>query len=120
MEFVEKLTCIMIRNDFYDIVYIDETTFNLWQKMSKCWVTPGMTLKLVKNRGPSLSVIGGISHTRGLVHYDILTESNNSDHYEHFLISLKNKCEGVKTLIVLDNQRIHYSKKVQYIFDQDF
>ena len=71
-----------------------------------------MTLKLVKNRGPSMTVIGGISTQKGLVHYEILTESNNADHFEHFLISLKNKSEGNKTLIVLDNLRVHYSKKI--------
>ena len=88
--------------------------------MSKCWIIPDMSLKLVKNRGPSISVIGGISRLRGLVHYDILTESNNSDHNEHFLIALKKKCQGSKTLIVLDNLRIHHAKKVQYIFDYNF
>ena len=103
-----------------EIVYIDETTFNLWQKMSKCWVVPEMSLKLVKNRGPSMTVIGGISQLRGLVHYDIITESNNADNFEHFLIALKNKCEGRKTLLVLDNLKIHYSKKLHKIFDENF
>ena len=88
--------------------------------MTRCWTTPDMRLSLVKNRGPSITMIGGISQVHGLVHYDLINESNNSDHYEHFLISLKKKCEGLKTLIILDNLRVHHAKKVQYIFDQDF
>ena len=88
--------------------------------MSKCWLVPEMTLKLVKNRGPSMSVIGGISNKRGLVNYDIITESNNAENFEHFLIKLKKKCDGIKVLLVLDNLRVHYSKKIQYLFDEKF
>ena len=76
-----------------------------------------MRLSMVKNREPSITMIGGISQVHGLVHYDLINESNSSDHYEHFLIALKNKCEGSKTLIILDNLRVHHVKKVQYIFD---
>ena len=112
LEFVTQLSLIMRSKEFQDIVYIDETTFNLWQKMSRCWTTPDMRISLVKNRGPSITMIGGISNLRGLVHYDLINESNNSDHYEHFVISLKRKCEGMRTLIILDNLRIHHAKKV--------
>ena len=88
--------------------------------MSKCWIIPGMKLSVLKNRGPSITVIGAISQERGLVHYSILEESNNSDHFEHFLIGLKNKCRGQRVVIVLDNLRIHYAKKLMYIYDRDF
>jgi len=29
-----------------EIIYIDETTFNLWQTPSRCWVTKDMNLTL--------------------------------------------------------------------------
>ena len=67
-----------------------------------------------------MTVIRGISQLRGLVHYEIIAESNNAEHFEKFLINLKKKSEGLKTLVVLDNLRIHYSKKLQYLFDGDF
>ena len=36
----EKKLGASIREKYYDeIIYIDETTFNLWQKLSRCWVT---------------------------------------------------------------------------------
>ena len=54
------------------------------------------------------------------LHYDLFAESNNYQHYEHFIIALKKKSEGMKTLVILDNLRIHHATKVQYLFDKDF
>ena len=65
-------------------------------------------------------MIGGISQQRGLVHYEILEENNNSDNFKNFLIRLKAKCEGKRVLIVLDNLRIHYSKKLDDVYDENF
>ena len=110
----------MKASEYDDIVFIDETTFNLWQKMSKCWIIPDMKLNLVKNRGPSITMIGAISKLRGLIHYDLFADSNNYQHYEHFIIALKKKCDGLKTLIILDNLRIHHATKVQYLFEKNF
>ncbi len=61
MEFVKELGGIIKDNIYDDILYIDETTFHLWQKLNRCWVTEGMKLSLIKNRGPSITVIGAIS-----------------------------------------------------------
>ncbi len=36
------------------------------------------------------------------------------------MIRLKNKCEGRRVLIVLDNLRIHYSKKLDDVYDENF
>ena len=71
---------------------MDETTFNMWQKTSKCWLSPGMKLHLLRKRGPSITVIGAISQERGLVHLELLDESTNASNFHHFLIGLKNKC----------------------------
>jgi hypothetical protein len=85
LEFVQQIGDA-IHGSYYDeIVYIDETTFNLWQKLSKCWVTSGMKLSLIKTRGPSITVIGAISKERGLVHYEVFVESNNSNLFMNFM-----------------------------------
>ena len=36
------------------------------------------------------------------------------------MIALKSKCEGMRVLVVLDNHSIHYSKKLDEIYDQNF
>jgi hypothetical protein len=120
LEFVQQIRDA-IHGSYYDeIVYIDETTFNLWQKMSKCWVTSGMKLSLIKTRGPSITVIGAISKERGLVHFEVFVESNNSNLFMNFMQAVKNKCEGRRVVVVLDNLRIHHSKKLNEIYHKDF
>jgi transposase len=120
LEFAEELGTIIKQNAYEEIVYIDETTFHLWQKMRKGWVRPGMKLSLVNSRGPSITVIGGISERRGLVHYHIIAESNNTEHFQDFLAGLKKKCEGRRTLLILDNLKIHYAKRLNPLYDQSF
>ena len=118
--FVNELGTMICNRSYDEIIYLDETTFHLWQKMSKCWIRKGMKLALVKNRGPSLTVIGAISQERGLVHFEVFEESNNSDLFTNFIINLKNKCEGKRVVVVLDNLKIHYTKKLEAVYDQDF
>ena len=74
-----------------------------------------MKLSMCNDRGPSITVIGAISQQRGLVHYTILDESNNANHFEHFLIGLKEKCQGKRVVLILDNLKIHYAKKLKYL-----
>jgi len=51
-----------------EIVYIDETTFNLWQAPSRVWLKEGMRIELPNTRGQSITMIGAISTNRGLFH----------------------------------------------------
>ena len=37
-------------------------------KLAKCWLSACMKLSMIKERGPSITVIGAISEERGLVH----------------------------------------------------
>ena len=45
-------------------------------KLAKCWLTPGMKLSMIKERSPSITVIGAISEERGLIHSLIISENN--------------------------------------------
>ena len=65
-------------------------------------------------------MIGGISEQRGLVHHHTIAESNNAEHFETFLLGLKKKCEGRRTLIILDNLKIHYAKKLNPLYSKHF
>lgn len=44
LEFVQRLGTMIKEDSYTEIVYIDETTFHLWQKVPKCWLRPGMKL----------------------------------------------------------------------------
>ena len=88
---MHKLGSVIHDRAYDEIIYIDETTFNLWQKLSRCWVTTGMKLSLIKTRGPSITVIGAISKDRGLVHFEVFVESNKTNLFLNFMQALKNK-----------------------------
>ncbi len=99
---------------------MDETSVHIWHKASRCWVRPGMKMTMIRGQTPSITVLGAISMERGLVHYEVLEEHNNTDVFLNFMTALKSKCEGKKVLVVLDNHTIHYSKKLDSVYDQNF
>ena len=74
-------------------------------------------MNMIKGLTPTIHVIGAISSERGLVYYEILQDHNNAEVFMNFMIALKSKCEGMKVLVVLDNHSIHYSKKLDEIYD---
>jgi transposase len=120
LEFVQRLGQLLIDRTYDEVVYIDETTCNLWQRVSKCWLTPGMRLPLLKTRGHSITVIGAISAARGLVHAEVLSESNNAEIFRNFIEALKAKCAGRRVLLVMDNLRIHHAKLLHGTYGADF
>ena len=67
-EFSRNLTSILMAQQ-REVIYVDETTFNLWMTPSKVWFKDGMTLHIAKHRGQSITLIGALSNQRGLLHY---------------------------------------------------
>jgi hypothetical protein len=61
MEFARLLGTLIMTRAYDEILYIDETSFHLWQKRASSWLRTGMKLHLVGGRGPSMTVIGAIS-----------------------------------------------------------
>jgi hypothetical protein len=84
----------MINEPKLEIIYVDETTFNLWQTPSRMWFKPGMTFEMPTVRGPSITLIGAISVRRGLVLHSLFVGSNNQDTFATFLTNLKLHCAG--------------------------
>ena len=113
--YVREMVDHMEKKTYDEIIYIDETTFNLWQRASKCWLRPGMRLPILKFRGHSITIIGAISQERGLVHYEIFDDHNNAERFGLFLNGLKNKCQDRKVAIVQDNLRIHQAESIRFI-----
>ena len=58
---MQRLSSLIKESHYDEIIYLDETTFHLWHKVSRCWLRPGMKLSMLKYRGPSITVIGAIS-----------------------------------------------------------
>ncbi len=100
-----------------DIVYIDETTFNLWQSPSKMWLKAGMNVELPDQRGQSITMIGALSINYGLLHTSVFAGSNTVDSFLPFLLGLKEKCRERSSIIVMDNLQVHKTKIVQGHFD---
>lgn len=103
-----------------EIVYVDETTFNLWQAPSRVWLKVGMRVELPNTRGQSITMIGGISTRRGLFHTHTFVSPNNTDTFLEFLVKLKEKCMELPTLVVMDNLAVHKTKLVRDTFDNKF
>jgi transposase len=89
-------------------------------KASKCWLTPSMKLSIIKERGPSITVIGAISAEHGLIHTQIFKKNNNALHFQQFLYTLKRKCAGRRVVVILDNLRVHQAKILSDIYTSDF
>ena len=103
-----------------EIIYVDESSFNLWQYPNRCWLSRDMTVTLSERRGQSMTVIGAISKDRGLVHYAVIVGSNNADTFAKFLYELRAKCSERKTVVVLDNLTVHKASKVSAIYTSEF
>jgi hypothetical protein len=100
-----------------EIVYIDETTFHLWQAPSRVWLKEGMRIELPNTRGQSITMIGAISTARGLFHTHTFAQTNTTDTFLPFIIKLKEKCRGHSCLVVMDNLQVHKTRVVRDIFN---
>lgn len=103
-----------------DIVYIDETTFHLWMSPARIWIKRGMKVQLPDQRGRSISMIGALSIRQGLLHTETFAGSNTVDTFLPFMLRLKEKCQGRRTIVVMDNLQVHHSKLLRPCFDDQY
>ena len=54
------------------------------------------------------------------MHFEVFVENKNSDLFMNFIHAVKNKCQGRRVVVILDNLRIHHSKKLNAVYDKDF
>jgi transposase len=119
-QFSSELIKTMIDFPKVEIVYVDETTFNLWQAPSRIWLKPGMRVELPNQRGHSISMIGAISTQRGLFHTHTFASTNTSETFIDFVVGLKAKCQDRACIVVMDNLSVHKTKTVKGLFDGQF
>jgi len=92
------------------IIYVDETTFNLWQMPKKLWLSEShKEFTMQSNRGTSISLIGAIDNRVGLIYYTIFEGSNNVERFKEFMKGLMKTLKKDRAAIVLDNLPIHIS-----------
>lgn len=104
----------------FEIIYVDETSFHVWQSPSRCWLRKGMQLVLPTKRGRSVTIIGALSESRGLVHTEMFGGANNTGTFSNFMQRLKNKCSERPTIVVMDNLSVHKARPVLARFDDRF
>ncbi len=103
-----------------NVVYIDETSFNLWQAPSRIWIKPGMKVELPDSRGQSISMIGALSTKDGLVHTAIFAGSNSVNTFLPFMINLRDKCSHHPTIVIMDNLQVHKNAEVSKLQTEKF
>ena len=115
--FSEMIVNLTMHQPDVEIVYIDETTFHLWQAPSRVWLKEGMRIELPNTRGQSITMIGAISTKRGLFLTHTFAATNNTTNFLPFIVDLKKKCQGHQCVVVMDNLSVHKTKEVRDKFN---
>ncbi len=105
--------------DGKEIVYIDESSLNLWQHNAKAWFShkDPMIFQLCSNRGSNVSMIGAISTERTeRLFFEVVPTTNNETVFP-FLKRLSREFEEPQNVtIVMDNLRCHrHPPAVEYL-----
>lgn len=96
------------------VIYLDETSFNVWQIPSKMWrYSDDQDVPIQSKRGSSFTVIGAIDEFVGLRYYTVIKGSNNKEIFTEFMKNLNATLENRTAYIVLDNLPIHHSRVVK-------
>ena len=97
------------------LIYLDESTFNLWQVPTRAWVRKDSMLTMPSNRGRSMTVIAAISEQQGIIHYSIFHGSNNADSFAKFATEMIKKIRAQAT-VYMDNYMVHQTQRVKDLF----
>ena len=103
-----------------EIIYVDETTVNLWSYRSRCWMPRDNPIKvtLPPKRGHSVTVIGAISNKRDDFVY-MLTKSTNKEDCATFLELMRRKWPtSWDAALVWDNHPSHMSNLVGSVLNE--
>ena len=91
------------------IIYIDQTSTHLWEKLGKFYmpVDDPIDLRFKSSRGSSVTVMGAISSKWTEGEFKICEKTNGANVLEFFR-QLLPKMDANNTVIVLDNHRAHH------------
>ena len=100
------------------IIYVDETTVNLWTRKNKTWQLPKHPIKVILNeqRGQSMTVYGGIvTDSQRFVHQTFSggTTSDNTVQFLTHLVEQLGTDVMQNAILVWDRHPAHRSNRVQ-------
>ena len=111
IDFLNKL--LKFTRENRQIIYMDETSTHLWEKMKSFWMPKNelIDVSLNKDRGHSITIIGGISNRWPTLQY-ILTDKTNINNVEQFFKHIENTIQP-ECVMVLDNHAAHRSGRIK-------
>ena len=86
---MRELVSTYIERKDVEVIFLDETSFNLWQMPTRLWLRADMKLEIPNSRGTSIAMVGALSMKRGLVHVNIFEGTNNASTFLKFVLELK-------------------------------
>jgi hypothetical protein len=91
-----------------EIIYIDESTTNLWQKPGRLWIPKQhpFKVKIANSRGEGVTIIGAISSKRSKLIY-FLCDGSTRANIEIFFLGLHQILNLMDKVLVLDNLHAH-------------
>lgn len=97
------------------IIYIDETSTHLWEKVHKLWMPADdrLSVRFKSVRGKSITIIGAISAEWNDLVYKIEPKTNTQSVKRFFLKMFKQIDHPLRTVVVLDNHTAHTSKYIK-------
>ena len=105
----------MARNDGYRIIYLDETMFTRKTVADLEWALPGENVRIDEAmlNEPTLALLSAISEERGQEHFKIFPRSVNGPRFKEWLEELREKNQGDKIALFMDNLSCHVSEDSQ-------
>lgn len=107
------------------LIYMDETTFQLWEKPKKTWMSSDCQViaQLNNRKLESVTLFGAIGPCLNEPVY-MNASATNIQEFKRFIIQmagqLKNPYSARKPYLVLDNHPAHHSKEVAELLNQYF
>lgn len=72
-----------------NVVYIDETSFNLWSYPKKLWLHRShLHVTIPTSRGSGVTLIGALSNKNGLIYCHLIKDSNTIETFIDFAQAL--------------------------------
>ena len=96
------------------IIYIDQTSTHLWEKLGKFYmpIDDPIYLRFKSTRGSSVTIMGAICSKWEEGEF-MICEKTNTDNVELFLRQLIPKMDLGNTIVVADNHRAHHANRIQ-------
>jgi hypothetical protein len=115
--YVDELIWVMRKGK--KIIYTDETSTHLWERLSRIWMRPEepVEMRFRTGRGKSITVTGGICQSWATPVF-LVSDKTNTESFLNFLKAVEAKIKGLNEapseyVVVLDNHSAHHAISVR-------